>query len=343
MVETDIREACEATVAQLLRKPVRFKRERARKQSVDLAYQLLIGDSIAHVCVQLRHRFRPSDLPQLVERFANGCEHRMVFTDYVTASTAEQLRSRDIWFADVQGNAFMEIPGKLVLHAVGNRPQRIPTPTGQHFSAPGGKILHYILKRGPRIQATYRDIRGAIGVSIDKIGKLIRELEQNRLLRIRGNGDYEILNGDRLLSLWVEAYKAKLQSALLLGRYVAAADPDFGSLIDEASQELDGKAVVGGDVAADALTKHLRPALLRLYIPEDRTADVRRRLRLAPSDRGTVELCKLYSSDIAGEDAVNGTSVADPFFVYAELMGDGDDRLAETAMRLRQEHLSWTL
>ena len=96
-------------------------------------------------------------------------------------------------------------------------------------------------------------------------------------------------------------------------------------------------------VAADVLTEHLRPGLLRLYVPEDRASDVRRKLRLAPSESGSVELCKLYSREIVDEPAIPGMPTTDPVFVYAELMAHGDDRMAETALRVRQEHLAWTL
>ncbi len=354
MVEIDLRKACEETIARLFPIPLQSRWELKRSHDTEPTYRLLRHPTHSEyrslrpemdlqICVQLRNRFRPSELPMLLERFATDCEHRMLFTDYVTSVAAKHLRDCDIWYADAQGNAFMHVPDSVLIQSTGHRPQQMLTPIGQHFSAPGAKILHYLLKRGPRIQATYRDIREVIGVSIDKIGKLIRELEQCGSLRMHGSGDYEILNGDRLLSLWAEAYEAKLKPALLLGRYTAA-NPDFGFLIQEATDVLDGQVVVGGDVAADALTEHLRPELLHLYVPEDRTVDVRRGLKLALSESGTVKLCNLYSPDIASERRIDDSApVADATFVYAELMADGDDRLAETAMRLRQEQLQWTL
>ncbi|MBU0595225.1 hypothetical protein KJ567_00885, partial [Candidatus Bipolaricaulota bacterium] len=280
----------------------------------------------------------------LVDRFAgSACEFRMVFTDYVTAGLAEQLQAQSIWFADVQGNVSLTIPGKLVLHVAGNRPPAAVPTKGQHYSVPGAKVLHYLLKHGPRIGATYRDVRRAVGVSIDKIGRLIRELETTGIVRVLGRGDFQVTNGDALLRQWVDAYEAKLGPALLLGRYATAVGLDFGFLIQQARAELGGRVVVGGEVAADALTRHLRPGLLRLYVPEDRASDIRRKLRLAPSEEGTVELCKLYAPEIVDEPATPGRPSVDPVFIYAELMADGADRLAETALRIRQEHLKWTL
>lgn len=344
----NLRETCEATVAWLLRGPsqlVLTRTDTQDDQGDQFMYKLIAGDIEPRICVHICNRLRPADLPQLIGRFdeAIGCNERMFFTDYVTDNLAERLRAQHIWFADAQGNAFLEIPGKLLIHTVGNRPARMPTPTGQHFSVPGSKVLHFLLKRGPSIQATYRGIREAIGVSIDKIGKLIRELEKNGVLQARGTGEYEILVPDRLLQLWVDAYDGKLKSALFLGRYAYPANLDFDFLIQEAARALPGQVVVAGEVAADALTQHLRPEILRLYIPAARTGDIRSNLRLAPSEQGTIELCDLYSPDIAGKQSLNSAAIADPALVYAELMADGDSRLADTAMRLRQEHLAWTL
>jgi len=311
---------------------------------MEAAYRLSGGGIEARVGVYVRSRFRPAEVAQLATRVpSTSCDHRMLFTEYVAPALAERLQQSKIWFADAQGNAFVSIPPKLLLNVSGKRPARIAAPKGQHFSAPGAKALHYLLKHGPRVRATYRDIREAVGVSIDKIGKLIRELEGEGTLRVHGRGDYEILNGDRLLRLWVDAFDARLLPELLIGRFAVGGEPDFEHLVREAVDELKADLVVGGELAADVLTSHLRPATLRLYIPPQRASNVRRQLRLAPSERGTVELLRLYSTDIASERDAFGAAVADPAFVYGELMAGGDDRLAETALRLRQDYLSWTL
>ena len=344
MTGDDLRTACEATAARLLPKPTELRRQQARGAAGHRPYRLTGEDIDADVCVAVRPRLRPAEVPLLAEAFDRAaCGNRMLFTDYVTAGLAEKLKAHGIWFADAQGNAAITVPGRLVLHVTGNRPTGKPAPRGQHYSAAGAKVLHYLIKHGPHVRATYRQIREETRISIDKTGKLIRELEVFHTLRMRGRGDYQLLDGDAVLRLWVDAYAAKLAPALLLGRYAAAPDLDFGFLIQEARAELEGNAVVGGEVAADKLTGHLRPGLLRLYIPKDRTGDVRLKLRLAPSEQGTIELCALYGQALVGEPASPGVPTADPAFVYAELLADGDDRLTETAMRLRKEHLAWTL
>jgi hypothetical protein len=343
MDKTELRAACETILRKLLDAPLRLARDRTHPAGCDAAYRLTGGTAVdARICVTIRRRFRPPEAAAIAATSTpDGCTQWMLFTEYVTPETAKQLRARDIWYADVQGNAYLTIPGYLRILISGHRPPRVATPKGQYFSAAGAKVLHYLLKRGPRVHATYRDVRGAVGVSIDKVGKLVRELEQAGTIRVRGRGNYEIGDGDRLLRLWAEAFAARLLPDLHIGRYATAIEFDLDLLIGEAAQVLNGHTIVGGEAAADLLAGHLRAGSLRLYVPADRANEVRRQLRLAPSARGSVELCALYSSDIAGEADAHGAAIAHPTFVYAELMAGEDARLAETALRLRQEHLAW--
>lgn len=339
-----LRTACEKTIRVLLQAPFRFTRETRGMQAGSEVYRLAGGAVDVRVCVAIRGRLRPGDLAQLAAVGpANACDHRLVFADYVTPPVAEKLKQSGIWYADAQGNVFLSVPGALLLQVAGNRPARVAAPKGQHFSAPGAKVLHHLLKHGPRVRATYRDIRGTVGVSIDKIGKVVRELEAARALRVHGRGDVEILDGDRLLRLWTDAFAAKLLPELRIGRFAAADGFDPGALLRQAEKALGSAFVVGHEVAADAWTGHLRPGSLRLYIPEERTAAVLKDLRLAPTNAGRIELCRLYADGIRGEKRIGNTAIADPAFVYGELTAADDDRLADTAHRLREERLAWTL
>lgn len=343
MNEIEIRTACEQTIQSLLRESIDFEQDPKTFCTTDFVYRLTGLSSEVCVGVDVRRRVRPAEVTHFVAvDKAAACSRRMIFAEHLTANVGSLLQARGFWYADAQGNAFVEVPGELLVHVAGKRPQRSTTPRGQHFSAPGAKVLHYLLNHGPRIEATYRKIRAATGVSIDKIGKLVRELEQGGTVRVHGNGDYEILDGKRIIRLWSEAYEDKLAPALDLGRY-AEPGHNFDRLVGTASDVLKGEIIIGGEVAADVYIGHLRPGTLRLYIPRERAEEVRRLLRLAPSESGLVELCELYSPAIGGRRKFQETLIADPTFVYGELMAEDDDRLAETAVRLRQEHLAWTL
>ena len=343
MNETEIRNACERTIGGILQAPFEFRHDSKTSCATDYVYRLKGLRADLCIGVDVRCRMRPADVP-LFEAMGHdgGCAVRMFFSEYVTDSVGVRLRERGFWYADAQGNAFLEVPGEVLVRVAGKGPKRPPTPKGQHFSVSGAKVLHDLLRRGPRIGATYRKIRETTGVSIDKIGKVIRELERDGTVQGHGAGDVEILDGGRLLRLWDEAYEARLAPALDLGRY---RDPtsDFDLLVERAVEVLGHLIVVGGEVAGDVYTGHLRPGRLRLYVPGNRADALRRKLRLAPSEDGLVELCELYSPEIGGSRMFREARVAGTAFTYAELMAEDDDRLAETAMRLRKEYLAWTL
>ena len=92
-----------------------------------------------------------------------------------------------------------------------------------------------------------------------------------------------------------------------------------------------------------ALTGYLRSDNIRLYLPTEDTETLQRELPLARARSGRIELCALYSEELRGDERIHGASVLDPAFVYAELIAGEHRRLTETAVRLREEHLAWTL
>jgi len=343
MNEVEIQRACERTVRELIKSPVEFRRDPRTFNATDFVYRLTGLSRDLYVGVDVRRRIRRGEASVLetLPR-AEGCDGRMFFTEYVTGNVGARLRERGFWYADTQGNAFLEVPGELLVNVSGKRPRQRPAPRGQHYSVSGAKALYDLIRRGPLIEATYREMRETTGVSIDKIGKVIREAEKDGFLRSRGASTYEILDAGRLLEKWSDAYKDKLAPDLDLGRF-RSPEFDFNDLVERSAELLGRQVVVGGEVAGDVYTGHLRPSTLRLYAPRERIPDLCRALRLAPSEGGFVEVCDLYSDSIAGSAGFQGARVTGPAFAYAELMSEEDDRLAETADRLRKELLAWTL
>jgi len=334
---------CEKRLKTLLQSQAAIRRMRQTEDQREAEYTLEIGEQTAEICAIAQARVRPSDVPLVQARFGADCNQRMVFADYISATTADELRELGIWFTDRLGNAYIELPDKLLIWTTGAKPARMPAAKGQYFGAPGAKVLHYLVKHGPELQATYRDIRAAIGISIDKIGKVVRELTDMRILRSTGAGQIRITDANKLLDLWTAAYAAKLGPSLLHGAYVAANNPEPDELIRQAVEAMGEDVLVGAEVAADALTGYLRSDNLRLYVPEANWETVEKELQLAPSTRGKIELCTLYSEELRGAERIHGAIILDPAFVYVELIAGEHRRLTETAVRVREEYLAWTL
>jgi len=158
-----------------------------------------------------------------------------------------------------------------------------------------------------------------------------------------GAGRIRIVNAESLLDLRASAYAAKLAPALRIGAYRAANEHEVSDIVKRAVEAMGQDVIVGAEVAADALTEYLRSDNLRLYLVAERIPAIQERLQLARSRNGRIELCSLYSQELRGTAQFYGAVVADPAFVYAELMAGEHRRLTETAVRLRDEHLAWTL
>ena len=230
----------------------------------------------------------------------------------------------------------------LFVSVVGQRRPYTATTKGQYFSEAGAKILYYLLCNGPRIHATYRDIQYAIGVSLDKLSKTFNELKDERLLVSPNRGLYEIRNPSELLDRWSTAYEAKLQPRILLGRFQSPFGNDFATMFEEVGAgNVRGDIVVGGEYAADLLTRYLRGHVLNLYISAGCTNTVRKAFRLAPSPKGNIVLYEAFAQSLGGTQDKRGLTLAHPVLVYAELLATDDPRCNETALRLKEEHLPW--
>ena len=188
-------------------------------RSVPDAFFLLSlpGIGSLKVCTELRKSLRPSMIPNLKQRInewlnESRCEKVMVFSDYIPASLAQLMREEKIWFVDAAGNAYLEIPDKLLIYATGNRLHRIATLKGQYFTEVGAKVLFYLLKHGPDIEATYRELSAATSVSLDKISKLLNELKDNLTIVRQRQGHYRCAtHGGCLICGWKHLWLNSIQ------------------------------------------------------------------------------------------------------------------------------------
>jgi hypothetical protein len=134
------------------------------------------------------------------------------------------------------------------------------------------------------------------------------------------DGRRRLLQPERLLHQWVEAYARTLRPRLLLGRYHTAL-LDWHNALDPGKYGF----LLGGELAAARLTRHLRPGTVTLYGPK-----IEPRLlfdhRLRPDPQGKVEIMRRFWK-FENEDPV----IAPLPLVYADLLAIGDARCLETA------------
>jgi len=350
MIDLRLLRSCERIVDSLLgiEDSLLLEGEGINRTVPDVFYLLdLPSIGTMKVCAELKKSLRPSMIAQLKQRTnawkkRNLCQKVVVFSDYIPASLAQLMREEKIWFVDAAGNAYLEIPDKLLIYVTGNRLHRVATLKGQYFTEAGAKVLFYLVKQGPNIEATYRELSAATGVSLDKISKLLNELKEDATIVRQRQGCYQVRNRRRLLDMWVEAFVAKLHPKIVLGHYRSPYGKDVAALVEAGLQDdALGNVVVGGEYAADLLTGYLRAGSVTLYVPVGETQSIEQNLKLAPSKDGPIEVCTAFAPEIGRSSKKHGFVLADPVLVYAELLATDDPRCGETALLLKEKHLPW--
>ena len=154
-----------------------------------------------------------------IERYG---EPGILIADYVTPPMAEKLKAKGIAFLDAAGNAFLDQP-PVYVWVKGERPTEQPaatTTTGRAFRPGGLKVLFALLCHPEWIDRPYREIAAAAGVAHGTVGWVMMDL-QKLGFAAEIDGKRRLLQRDRLLQQWTEAYARTLRPKLVLQRFQA--------------------------------------------------------------------------------------------------------------------------
>lgn len=301
------------------------KREaRQRDQHVDAVLDLRLGGRQIHYAAEVKRALRPATLGPLVHQLRGRGGRPLLVADHVTPPLADALRTAGVEFIDGAGNAFLHQPPTLVF-VKGQRPTGLAAPAerGRAFQATGLQVLFALLARPDLVGRPYREIAVAAGVAHGTVGWVMAELPGLGYLAALG-GRRRLINGERLLDRWTEAYARTLRPRLLLGRFRG----DLTRL--QAHTAWPEDVLVGGEVAAARITRHLRPGTATLYTPEKTDPRVALKLGLRDDDEGNVEFRRRFWDFPADDPLLTPT-----LLVYADLLAIGDARCLEAAQLLR--------
>jgi hypothetical protein len=290
---------------------------------------LRFGGRQLRYVAEVRRGLRPATLGAVIHQIRAHAGQMLLVADHVTPPLADALRVQGVEFIDAAGNAFLNQPPLLVF-VKGQRPAdhaARPAPA-RAFQAKGLQVLFALLARPELTARPYREIAAAAGVAHGTVGWVMAELPRLGCLA-RIGGRRRLINGERLLDRWAEAYARTLRPRLLLGRFRG----DLAALHARTAPWPAG-VLVGGELAAARLTGHLRPGTATFYV---QTVDpkVLLQLVLKADIDGNVELGRRFW-DFAGEQA----QLAPALLVYADLLAIGDARCLETAGLLRDQILA---
>jgi len=298
-----------------------------RDLGADATIGLRFGKRELRYLAEVKRGLRPVTLGPTLQQLRRHAGRGLLVADYVTPLLADALRAQGVEFIDAAGNAFLNRPPLLVF-VKGQRPvEKVTAPDrGRAFQATGLQVLFALLARPELVARPYREIAVAAGVAHGTVGWVMAELPALGHVADVG-GRRRLINGERLFNQWAEAYARTLRPRLLLGRFRG----DLANLQARANT-LEGM-LVGGEMAAARLTRHLRPATATFYAAAvDPKAILK--LRLQADAAGNVDIRRRFW-DFAGD----APQLTPELLVYADLLAIGDARCLETAELLRERLL----
>ncbi|MCY7387240.1 MAG: hypothetical protein LH481_04120 [Burkholderiales bacterium] len=297
----------------------------------DALVRLGHGEDQTLYTVEVKTALRPANLGVAMLQLQPYGDAGMLFADYVTPQIAEILKAQNIAFADAVGNAYINRP-TCYIYIKGEKPTEgayAPKQIGRAFQGGGLRVLFALMCNRGLVNETYRAIAKAAGVAHGTVGWVMAELPGLGFV-----GDIadkrRLLQPERLLQQWVEAYARKLRPKLVVGRYQAA-DNEWQKTIDPIKYG----AVWGGENAAAKLTNILRPEITTLYIRNAEPGQLHALMhaaRLRPDAAGNVEVVNRF-----WEFEQDAPELAPHILVYADLLATGDARCIEAARELHGE------
>ena len=291
---------------------------------VDAIVRVRHGGQEIRYAAEVKLGLRPATIGAVINQLEHLGQPALLVTDYLTPTLADVLKERNIAFLDAAGNAYLNHPPLFVWVKGEKLTQTLPTAnvTARTFNPSGLQVLFPLLCNPNWTNHPYREIAKLAGVAHGTVGWVLAELPKLGFMAEVG-GKRRLLQPERLLQQWVEAYARTLRPKLLLGRFHTDT-LDWHRTIDPGKYGF----LLGGEPAAARLTDHLRPGIVTLYGPKlEPRLLLDQRLRADP--KGNVEILRRFWKFDNEEPLI----VPLPL-VYADLLAIGDARCLETAKLL---------
>ena len=297
--------------------------------------------------IEIKHHLTPAKVGVIAEQLKAAPFKGMLVTDYVNPNIAEQLKTMDIAFIDLVGNAYINQP-PIYIYIRGNKPTkreelgRQLTPT-RAFQPTGLKALFGFLINPDLLNETYRNIATVTDIALGAVGWILNDLKENGYLLELRNKKRRLIKRKELLDKWVAAYPEKLRPKLALGCYQAP-DHTWWKNVEIAKHN----AQWGGEVAAAKLTGYLKPFITTLYT--DRIPPLlllENNLKKAVG--GDVEIIqRFWTPDLIEQAEKDFQNMERPYkaldlvpdlLIYADLLATADARNIDTAKIIYDKYL----
>ena len=296
----------------------------AESKCKNFDYTLSIADTTFGVIV--KGVLTNSNLPFALQQAQNAREtsqYPILFVlGYTSPTIMQTLCDSGISVIDYAGNCMIK-HGLLCVNVSGQK-NTYRNDTKSHALSEGAiKLIFRFLSDKSFVGKAYRTISSETGLSLGSIKNTIEELT-NRQFVMHTDKGRRLINEDKLLELWVQAYNQTIRPKLMLRRMSFRTD-EMRSNWQE--MNLPEGMSWGGDCGAYLTDGYLVPGSFDIYTSKP-SAMLMTTGMVMPNENGEITLYQKFWND---DDA---TKVAPKLIIYADLMNSGDSRQIEAAQRL---------
>ena len=256
----------------------------------------------------------------------------LLITRYVNNIKAEELKKNGIQFIDTAGNAYINYY-PLYIFIKGNKPPDLlfKNITYRAFEPSGLKIIYVLLCNADLVKKPYRYIAEIANVALGTVGWTMNDLINLGFILEMGDKGRELLKKRELFNRWCIDYNEKLKPKLLINKFTG---PENWWTEYKLNPEY---AQWGGEVAANKLTKYIKPQDIIIYANREKYQNIVIDNKLRKDINGNIEFFeRFWKFDITDKfkETVN------PNLIYADLIKIGNQRVLETAGIIYEEYIN---
>jgi len=282
-------------------------------------------------CAEVKQNINNTIIALLSYRKETTPHPLLIITKYVNNIKAEELKKNGIQFIDTVGNAYLNYY-PIYIFIKGNKlPDKLfETKTHLAFGYSGLKIVYALLCNADLVKKPYRYIAEITGVALGTVGNIINDLINLGFVLEMGSKGRELHGKKELFTRWCVDFSEKLRSKLLINKF---SGPD-NWWVNYKLNPLNGQW--GGEVAANKLTKYLKPQNIIVYAERKKYQNIIIENKLRKDNDGSIELLeRFWKSDLNS----GSEEIVDPILIYADLVNINNQRVLETARIIYEEYI----
>lgn len=283
-------------------------------------------------CVEVKANINNAIIALLLHRKEILPYPLLLITRYVNNNKAEELKKNGIQFIDTAGNAYINYC-PIYIFIKGNKPPDILFKNTTHrvFEPSGLKIIYALLCNADLIKKPYRYIAEITNVALGTVGWAINDLIDLGFAVEMGHKGRELLKKEELFRRWCIEYNEKLKPKLLINKFVG---PENWWIHYKLNPEY---AQWGGEVAANKLTKHIKPQNITIYAERKKYQNIVIENKLRKDINGNIEFFERFWKF---NKTYEYKEIVDPILIFADLINTGNQRDVETAKIIYEEYIN---